>query len=389
MNLLEIKKRVHEVLEKRKRETVICKNFDRLMALLILINVLAVIFETIIFSQPFKTFFYYLESISIFIFTLELALRIWSSTDHYSGAYVHPITGRLKYMLTPLALLDLLAILPFYFATYFAIDTRFMRVFRLLRFLKIMRYFKALETLGIVIMRERNTLMAIIVLMFSILTFASSLVYFLEINHPQKVFSSIPHAMWWGIATLTTVGYGDIVPASPLGKILGVIIMLTGIAMFALPAGILASGFSEESKRKNFMITWNLVASVPFFKRVNASEIAKIADTLYPFTAMPNEVIFHRDQPGDSMYFIVSGEVEIEIPGNPMRLSRGEYFGEIALLYDCQRIATVVAITYVELLRLDANDFNRILENNPSLKLHMEKEAKRRLSTQHPVETYT
>lgn len=355
--------------------------FNALLAGLIVLNLTAVVLETLEpLSSQYASLFHGFLLFSIAAFTIEYLVRVLVCTRHRAGRYAHPITGRLRYLISPLALLDLLAILPFYLSMAAVIDLRFLRVFRLLWILKAMRYLRAMATLDVVLRRERGTLLTILVLLLSMIFAASTLVYFFERDVQPDNFGSIPHAMWWGIATLTTVGYGDVVPQSPLGKVLGGLIMLAGIAMFAMPAGILAAAFAEEAKRKNFIVTWNLVAHVPFFSHLGAREIARIVELLRPRTYIPNEVIFHRDEEAASMFFIVSGTVEVETLPDPVRLGKGAFFGELALLYTDKRTATVMAVSYLELLELDAGDFRRLLEANPQLKTSVAAEAERRLS---------
>lgn len=380
-DIIKTRRQVHILLDVSRRQGAIYDWFDRFMVTLILLNMVAVMLETVdtLYNQ-YETYFHFFDILSVIIFTIEYIARIWSCIDHYSDKYASPITGRIRYFFTPLALIDLLAILPFYLSLLIPIDLRYIRIIRLLRILKIMRYFHALETLRVVVKRESNTLMAILILMFSILMFASASIYYLEKEIQPKDFASIPHAFWWAMSTLTTVGYGDVVPMTVVGKMLGILIMLTGIGMFALPAGILASAFAEETKRKDFLVTWNLVASVPLFSVLSAKEIASIVDCLEPHTAMPNDVIVHRDDEGHSMFFIIAGEVEVEIPDTPLRLKKGEYFGEIALLFECKRTATIIATSYVELLELDYENFQIILKTNHKLKERVTQEAERRLS---------
>lgn len=352
-----------------------------LLSILISLNVVALILETVEpLGSRYAGLFDALLVFSVAVFSIEYVLRVATCTHHRSGRYAQPLAGRLRYVVSPLALLDLLAILPFYLSVFVSIDLRFLRMFRLLWILKVMRYLPAVETLMIVLRRERGTLSAMLVLLLVMVFAASSLMYFLERGVQPDNFGSVPHALWWGISTLTTVGYGDVVPESALGKVLGGLIMLAGIGMFAMPAGILAAAFADEAKRKNFIVTWNLVAHVPFFSHLGAREIARIAELLHPRTYIPNEVIFHRDEAADGMYFIVSGKVEVETPLEPVRLGKGDYFGEVALLYTGKRTATLMAVSYVELLKLDARDFHRLLNANPVLKEGITAEAERRLS---------
>lgn len=358
---------------------------NALLAILILLNLAAVVLDTLEpLSSRFTGLLHAFLVFSVVAFSIEYLLRIATCTHHRSGRYAHPVTGRLRYLVSPLAVVDLLAIVPFFLPMVTGTDLRFLRVFRLLWILKVMRYLPAMATLGVVLRREQGTLLAILVLLLSMIFTASTLVYFFVYFFERDVqpddFASIPHAMWWGIATLTTVGYGDVVPQSPLGKIVGGLIMLSGIAMFAMPAGILAAAFADEAKRKNFIVTWNLVAHVPFFSHLDAREIARIADLLRPRTYIPNEVILHRDEDAASMFFIVSGNVEVETLPKPVRLRKGDFFGELALLYTDKRTATVMALSYVELLELDAEDFRRLLKANPQLEKSVTAKAERRLS---------
>ena len=372
---------VHEVLEGGDNSGRLGRIVGAILVGLIFLNVVAVVLESVDdvmrrFASEFQVFLY----VSLALFTVEYLLRLWTCTRHDTGLYAHPVKGRLRYMLTPLALVDLVAILPFYLTMFTGLDLRFLRLIRLLWVLKITRYLPAMGLLSKVLRRERRTLVSVMTLMLIILFIASSLVYLLEHESQPEKFASIPHAMWWGVATLTTVGYGDVVPITSFGKALGMLIMLIGIGAFALPAGVLASAFVEERKRRDFMLTWNLVAQVPAFSFLNAADIARIASLLHPREAMANEVIFHKGEEAGSMFFIVSGEVEAEFQPNPIRMKKGEFFGEVALVFHCQRTASVVALTSAELLELDAKDLHQMFESRPQLRARILDEAERRLA---------
>jgi len=219
---------------------------------LISLNVIAVILETVeSLSIKYSNVFYGFEVVSISIFTIEYFLRIWScnTNKQYKGF----IIGRIKYALTPMVIIDLFAILPFYLPLKH-LDLRFLRAIRLIRFirlLKVTRYFSALGVIKNVLQSKKEELILSISMVIILLILASSSMYFAEHQAQPDKFSSIPESMWWGITTLTTVGYGDIYPITTLGKILGGVISLLGIAMFALPTGILSSGFTEEMRRRN------------------------------------------------------------------------------------------------------------------------------------------
>lgn len=224
---------------------------DIIIPFLIVLNITAFIASTYSsFSRQYQLLFQYIEIICSLVFTIEYALRIWVST--VDRKYSHPIWGRIKYALTPLSIIDLISILPFYLLLLFP-NLSFVHVIsvlRLLRLLKVSRYSESVRSLGTVIYAKREELMATAFAVFILLIFASSLMYFVESSAQPQVFGSIPDAMWWGVVTLTTVGYGDIYPITPLGRFLGAILAFLGIGIFALPAGIISSGFAEEVQRK-------------------------------------------------------------------------------------------------------------------------------------------
>ncbi|ERP31103.1 Ion transport protein [Chitinivibrio alkaliphilus ACht1] len=179
------------------------------------------------------------------MFTIEYLVRIWTANIH--PAYKKPLWGNLKFAATPLLIIDLLAILPFYLP-FLGVDLRLLRVFRihrLLRLFKIARYSTALSHITSVFRDKKEELFTALFFTFLLLVLTATLMYHIENPAQPEVFSSIPQTIWWGVAALTTVGYGDIYPITPQGQILGAIIAIIGIGIFALPAGILASGFSE------------------------------------------------------------------------------------------------------------------------------------------------
>lgn len=226
--------------------------FNVAMLALILLNVIAAIFETdATLNSSYKNIFDIFEAISIGLFTLEYIFRIWSCTE--DPKYPNPISGRLRFMQTPSMLIDLAAILPFYVPLW-GIDLRMIRVvrlFRLFRLMKMGRYIKSLSIIQNVIRSKKEELGITILAGMVLLVVASSLLYFVESDAQPDVFGSIPDAMWWGVVTLTTVGYGDVYPITTFGKIAGAIISVLGIGLFALPAGIIASGFASELSTKH------------------------------------------------------------------------------------------------------------------------------------------
>jgi voltage-gated potassium channel len=215
-----------------------------------------------------------------------------------------------------------------------------------------------------------------------LLVLASGFMFAAEHDAQPQVFSSIPNTMWWAIVTMASVGYGDMVPATAVGRVLAGFVMLMGIAMFAVPAGILATGFAGEVKRRDFIVTWEAVAHVPLFADLEASRIAAIAHLLKPQIVPANQVIVRRGAAADAMFFIMKGTVSVEVAPAPVRLGPGQFFGEIGLVMETTRTATVIAQDECKLLSLDVADFKRLTNQMPDLKARIEKVAAERLAQQ-------
>lgn len=225
--------------------------YDLFMVWLICLNVFALVMETVDpLHTPYRALFDTFETASVALFTLDYVLRLWTCTLRPGCA--EPVRGRVRYATSPMALLDLAAVLPFYLPLL-GIDLRFMRaarLFRLLRLGKLARYSGALQMVARVVARSKEELLTTMVLAGLLLLGASSLMYYLERAVQPDAFSSIPAAMWWGVSTLTTVGFGDVVPATAAGKVVSSVIAVIGIGIVALPTGILSAGFMEEIGRR-------------------------------------------------------------------------------------------------------------------------------------------
>lgn len=243
------RKRTCHILEADDGSDLVSRWIDGLLVLLISANVIAIVLESVPsihlgYEKEFARF----ELISVIIFTIEYFLRVWSSVE-IDKKFSHPFWGRLRYLITPGALIDLVAIVPFYLSMFFALDLRFLRALRLVRVFKLTRYSGAMNVLLNVFKEERNAFYAAFFVLIILMVVASTGIYLIEHEVQPEHFGSIPAAMWWAMATLTTVGYGDVTPITPLGKFFGGCITIIGVGMVALPAGILASGFSDQMHR--------------------------------------------------------------------------------------------------------------------------------------------
>jgi voltage-gated potassium channel len=223
------------------------KYFDIFIITLIALNVVAVIIGSVKsielnYSYELRVF----EIISVLIFTVEYLLRVWTSIEAPKRARHHPVKSRLRYMMTPMAIIDLLAVAPFYLTIFFSVDLRFMRVLRLLRIFKLTRYSPAMAVVLTVLKKESQAFGATLFVFVLLMIFSASIIYLFEHKAQPEVFTDIPQAMWWAVITLTTIGYGDAYPITDMGRLVGAGISILSIGLVALPAGILASGFSEQ-----------------------------------------------------------------------------------------------------------------------------------------------
>ena len=240
---------VYRVLEKSNHTDRAGRAVDIFLIILITVNVICVVLETVhwIYAR-FQLVFEIIDMLSVAAFTVEYVLRVWSSVEREPGQPA--LSQRLRYMVSPLALIDLLAIVPFYISYFVVFDLRFLRVMRLLRIFKLTRYSTAMTMLLDVFRQEASAFFAGFFILVVLLILAASGAYLVEQEAQPVKFGSIPDAMWWAVATLTTVGYGDVTPITPLGKLFGAGVTIIGIGMAALPAGILASGLADQLRRK-------------------------------------------------------------------------------------------------------------------------------------------
>ena len=252
MSLRLIRKRLWQILEKGNEKDRVSVYTDIFLITLIILNIIAVILETVdsIYSA-YSFYFILFERSSTFIFLVEYILRVWVSIEDINKKNkISNFIIRVKYIGSWPAIIDLLAVLSGLLPMIFEIDLRILRALRMLRLLKFSRYFKVMNLLLGVLKEERQSFLAAMFLLTIAMLIASTGIYIFEKDAQPDKFGSIPEAMWWAVATLTTVGYGDVTPITAMGKIFGALITIIGIGTVALPSGILASGFSDQLKRR-------------------------------------------------------------------------------------------------------------------------------------------
>ena len=243
---------VFRILETAQEDDTTSRLIDILLILMIAASVVAVILESVVAIETrFRTELYWFEVFTVAVFSVEYLLRVWSAVEHEDRQSMHPVLARVRYIFSFHAIVDLLAILPFYmltFGLFGAVDMRFLRAFRLLRILKLTRYSIALNMLFVTMSENGKALLASFLILVTVMLLAASGMYYFERAAQPIAFRSIPAAMWWAFSTLTTVGYGDVTPITNGGKVFGALITVVGIGMVALPTSILASGYSQQLK---------------------------------------------------------------------------------------------------------------------------------------------
>lgn len=374
-----LRNRLYELLERDDLPHSGGSRFAGIIVAIIAVDVLAAIFASVPeIDAQFGWLLTTVEIAAVAAFALEYAARLWSVVGH-SLRDMTPLRARLEYALSTLGLIDLLAFLPSAIALAIG-DKTALVLFGMLPFLKLVRYSTAMRSLLAALHAERRTLFGCVVILTGAVLLFAALLYAIEHKVQPDKFGTMPQAMWWAIVTLGTVGYGDVVPVTPLGRIVTVVAIVVGFAMIALPVAIISTAFADEVRRRDFIVTWGMLARVPLFSHLNAADIADIMRLLRSQTIEAGEVLVRRGDTASSMYFITAGEVEIDLPSQRVRLADGTFFGEIALLRRTNRSGTVTAMRKTKLLLLDAQDFHALIERMPALAAHVRETAEARLA---------
>ena len=363
-----LRRRIYETIEPGVRGDAWSIAFDRFSILVILASVTCAVIATLpSLTTGMRADLGNAEYAFGSYFVLEYAARLWSVPEHplYSGKAQWQ--ARLHYAATPLMVLDAAGLVPLVLSLVAPGWREAILLFQVVRFFRLARYSPALATVGRVLASEWRPLVASGLIGLGMLLVSATTMYLLEHDAQPERFASIPDAMYWAIVTLATVGYGDVVPITAVGKIAAGGVIVMGLIFFALPVAIIATGFLAEIRRQDFLVSYGMVARVPLFSGLDAAAIAEIASMLKA-RKLPRElVIVRKGDEGHSMFFIVRGEAEVVLPGRSVRLHEGDFFGEMAVLGRIRRTASVIARRPCELLVLDAGDVLKIMEQNPSI----------------------
>jgi voltage-gated potassium channel len=375
-----LRRRLYEILEHGPIGDRMGRVTARLIVVLIMVNLAAVVLESVPdYGARYGGLFLGVELVSLIVFTVEYALRVWVAVEHAPHRHLKKSAARLKFVTSAFGIIDLLAVLPFWFAFAAPADLRVLLIFRTIRFLKLARYSPGMRSLLAALYAERRALFGCLVILLGATLVAATVMHLVERHVQPDKFGTIPDAMWWAVVTLGTIGYGDVVPITVLGKMVAAVTVFAGLVMIALPVGIVATAFAEEVHRRDFVVTWGMVARVPVFSELSATEIADIMQLLRAQRIDAGETLVRRGEPAHSMYFVAAGEVEIELPHERVRLGAGHFFGEIAALRRARRSATVTAVTRTSLLVLDAHDLHALMERQPRIADRIREVARSRL----------
>ncbi|MCH9806977.1 MAG: cyclic nucleotide-gated ion channel/potassium channel family protein [Alphaproteobacteria bacterium] len=376
-----LRQRLYQILEAGHSDDALSMWFDAFIVSLILLNIVAFVIETVpSIGQAYATWFAYFEIFSVAVFTVEYGLRLWTAIEVPFLSRLPAWKARTRFALRAPMLIDLAAILPFYLGQLLPIDLRILRILRLLRFLKLSRYSPALHTLIRVLANESRPLAGASLLMAAMVLFASTGIYYLESQAQPDKFGSIPQAAWWAIATLTTVGYGDVTPITAWGKLFGSFVMIAGLCVLALPVAIISTGFAQEMTRRDFVVNWSLMSRIPLFSELDAREVAEIMPLLHAHNLPPGIEIIEPGSQGAAIYFISIGQVRM-VEGNTTRIyGSGDFFGAVAMLSGEHHRASFRTTTRCRLLKLHRNDYSRLAAAHPDIGQHIREIAEARMT---------
>ena len=377
-----LRHRVHMILEAGRSSGTIGLAFEVFLIALIVSNAVIVSLDSVAgIAAAYGRYFQIFEIVSVAIFSLEYVLRLWSAPEDPRYA-ASPFVDRVRYMLQPYMLIDLIAIAPALVAVFVPVaDLRILRLFRLFRLLKIARYSPAVATLIHVLSLERRALFGTLLMLICIMCLSAEGIYLIEGSAQPKVFGDLPTCMYWAIITLTTVGYGDITPITAIGRIWAGITAVLGLGLFALPVGIIASAFMTEIHRRDFVVTSGMLARIPLFAGLDIEALTDVMVALRSQMVAAHVPIAVAGEPASTMYFIVSGlaqSVRVVADGGGRRKAThgpGEVIAAEAVLAGRTYDASVFAHTPMRLLALANQDLAVLLRKYPRLRRRIDRTA--------------
>jgi voltage-gated potassium channel len=368
-----LRQRTHALLEEGQIDGFAARLIEGCLVALIVANVAAVALETIpAIGAGYRAALLLFERISLFIYSGEYVLRVWSCVEDPRIAAKGPLAGRLMFVLQPLMIVDFLAFAPSILGLFFGLDLRVLRIFRLFRLLKLARYSQALQALLNVLFVERSALLASAILLLAFTCLTGEVMYLAEGTVQPKTLGTMPGAMYWALTTLTTVGYGDISPITPLGKLIAGVTMIAGLALFSLPVGIIANGFVTGLSRRRFAITWSMLRRQKLFAGFDADSMTEVLAAPTAAIVREHAHLVVEGKEADDLYLIVSGTARAELDDGERDLGPGDVVGAETLHHLAKYRHTVTAETDMKVMAFPGDELRRLCRKFPVLRERIE-----------------
>ena len=373
-----LRQMIYIVLEEGQTQGGVSQIVEIALIILIISNVIMVILETVpSVYNPYKDLFIGFEDFTVYAFASEYLIRLWASVEDPRIGTDKPVSGRLRFAMRPMSVIDLLSFAPHFISllTGGAVDLRALRILRLLRLLKIARYSQAMPAMLGVLYAERRALLGSFILLLCTVCITAELMHLIEGPGQPDYFGTLPASMYWAITTLSTVGYGDAVPHTYLGKLVSGITMVVGLVLFAMPIGIISVGFVNGLHRREFSITWSMVKRQPLFEDFDVDAVARIVDLMGATMVQDHTRIATAGQPADKFYLIISGRARAEDDHGSWELEAGDMIGEDAINDGQVYSKSVTARTEVRLMVLPSEDLRRLCRKHPLLEQRIKNEV--------------
>ncbi|MFG1346749.1 cyclic nucleotide-gated ion channel [Xanthobacter autotrophicus DSM 431] len=367
MTLLKARRRAFDILERDLPGDQVADAVHYFLIATILLSVIGAVLATVQSLEIRDQWWFTVgEHIALGIFIVEYVARLWVAPEHPLRRGLSAGAARLRYAVTPGAIIDFLAILPLFFALVHEHDFHAVMVLRLLRFLKLARYSSGFNALYLAVKRERYALVSCFLILCAGVLMAATAMYLAERAAQPVSFGSIPASMWWAMATLTTVGYGDVVPITTVGRIIGAVTMVSGLVMLALPIAIISSSFSEVISKHNFVVTFSMLSRLRPFSELGAPELGDLLPLLNSRSFDRGHQVVRRGAVAEHLFVVLEGRVETETPDGPVVLGPGDVFGLVPGA-EGALAAPVRALAKTKILAIEENELHMLTARHPGV----------------------
>ncbi len=366
----QIRRRMFDILERDTTGDRIADWVYYFLVGVIVVSVMAAILATVP-SLPWRdsVLLNTLEHFALVVFLVEYVARVWAAPEHPLRRRLPAWKARLHYVVTPAAIVDLVAILPVILAHFMDISLQTLLVLRLLRFFKLARYSSGFNALYLAVRHERYALLACFLILSASVLLTATAAYLAERGVQPDKFGSIPQAMWWSITTLTTVGYGDVIPTSEMGRLIGASTMVIGLLMLALPIAIISSSFATLISKHDFVVTFPMISRLPLFNDLDATALSDLLPLLYSRSFDRGRAVVVPGETSHRMFVVLEGLLDAEMVHGPVCLGPGDVFGTVPGLETTAPPPDAVrAMTKVRLLTIDADAMRVLMLRHPEMR---------------------